>query len=70
MLINSSKNEQDHDLFYVRTGHRYISLLFSNQEVKRSTKNSAHKADKALSVSQVTLKLYFEQSIMMKLKAP
>lgn len=69
MLINSSKNEQDYDLSYARTGHRYISLIFSNQEVKRSTKNSAHKADKAIRVLQITLKLHFEQSIGMKLKA-
>lgn len=66
MLINFSKNEQDYDLSYARTGH---SLIFSNQEVKRSTKNSAHKADKAIWVLQIILKLHFEQSIGMKLKA-
>lgn len=54
----SHENEQNLDLFSARTGHRYISLTFSNHKAERCTKNAAHKEDK------VMRKLCFEKSFV------
>lgn len=47
-----------------------ILVLFSNQEVERCTKNAAHKADSLIWVLQITCKMHFEKSVVMKLKEP